>query len=39
MLELKNITFQVNEDGQEKGIIRDISLQVPDGKRPSSLQV
>ena len=32
MLELKNITFQVNEDGQEKGIIRDISLQVPDGK-------
>ena len=32
MLELKNITFQVNEDGQEKGIIRDISLRVPDGK-------
>ncbi len=32
MLELKNVTFQVNEDGQEKGIIRDISLKVPNGK-------
>ena len=32
MLELKHITFQVNEDGQEKSIIRDISLSVPDGK-------
>ena len=32
MLELKNITFQVNEEGQEKQIIRDISLRVPDGK-------
>ena len=32
MLELKNITFQVNEDNQEKEIIRDISLRIPDGK-------
>ena len=32
MLELKNISFGVNEDGQEKEIIRDISLQIPDGK-------
>ena len=32
MLELKNLTFQVNEEGQERQIIRDISLQVPDGK-------
>ncbi len=32
MLELKNISFGVSEDGQEKEIIRDISLQIPDGK-------
>ncbi len=32
MLELKNISFGVNEDGQEKEIIRDISLSIPDGK-------
>lgn len=32
MLELKNITFQVNEDNQNKEIIRDISLRIPDGK-------
>ena len=32
MLELKNITFQVHDDGQERGIIRDISLTLPDGK-------
>lgn len=32
MLELKNISFGVNEDGQEKEIIRDISLTIPDGK-------
>ncbi len=32
MLELKNITFQVNEDNQKKEIIRDISLQIPNGK-------
>ena len=32
MLELRNITFQVHDDGQERGIIRDISLTLPDGK-------
>ena len=32
MLELKNITFRVNEEGQNKEIIHDISLTVPDGK-------
>ena len=32
MLELRNLTFGVNEDGQDKEIIRDISLTVPDGK-------
>lgn len=32
MLELKNISFQVDADGQDKEIIRDISLTIPDGK-------
>ncbi len=32
MLELNNISFKVNEDGQDKEIIRDISLTLPDGK-------
>ena len=32
MLELKNISFNVNDEGPEKEIIRDISLTVPDGK-------
>lgn len=32
MLELKNISFGVNEEGQEKEIIRDISLTIPDNK-------
>ena len=32
MLEIKNLSFRVNDDGQEKDIIRDISLTVPDGK-------
>lgn len=32
MLELKNISFMVHDDGQERGIIRDISLTIPDGK-------
>ena len=32
MLELKNISFQVASDGEEKGIIRDISLTISDGK-------
>ena len=30
MLELKNITFDVEDEGQEKEIIRDISLTIPD---------
>ncbi len=32
MLELKNISFGVDSDGQEKEIIRDISLTIPDNK-------
>ncbi len=32
MLELKNISFDVDSDGQEKEIIRDISLVIPDNK-------
>ncbi len=32
MLELKNISFKVDEEGQDKEIIRDISLTVPDDK-------
>ncbi|MBQ9155734.1 MAG: ATP-binding cassette domain-containing protein [Eubacterium sp.] len=32
MLELRNVSFGVNEEGQEKEIIRDISLTIPDGK-------
>ena len=32
MLELKNLFFQVDDDGTDKEIIRDISLSVPDGK-------
>ena len=32
MLELKNISFQVEAEGQKKEIIRDISLTVPGGK-------
>ena len=32
MLELKNISFQVDDEGREKEIIRDISLKIPDGK-------
>ena len=32
MLELKNISFGVDEEGQEKEIIRDISLTIPDNK-------
>ena len=31
MLELKNLYFQVDDDGTDKEIIRDISLSVPDG--------
>jgi Fe-S cluster assembly ATP-binding protein len=32
MLELKNISFEVESDGADKEIIRDISLTVPDNK-------
>ena len=32
MLELKNISFGVDSDGQEKEIIRNISLTIPDNK-------
>ena len=32
MLELKQITFQVNDDGQKKEIIHDISMTLPEGK-------
>ncbi len=32
MLELKQITFQVNDDGQNKEIIHDISMTLPEGK-------
>lgn len=32
MLELKNVSFQVNADGQDKEIVRDVSLTVPDDK-------
>lgn len=32
MLELQNISFQVDAEGQDKEIIRDISLTIPDDK-------
>ena len=32
MLELKNISFEVSDEGQDKEIIRDISLSIPNGK-------
>ena len=32
MLELKHLCFEVNDDKGEKGIIKDISLKVNDGK-------
>lgn len=32
MLELKNISFEVSQDGKEKEIIKDISFVIPDGK-------
>ncbi|SFG67911.1 ABC transporter ATP-binding protein [Oribacterium sp. WCC10] len=32
MLELQNISFQVDDEGQDKEIIRDISLTIPDNK-------
>ncbi len=32
MLEIKNLSFNVNDESQEKEIIKDISLTIPDGK-------
>ena len=32
MLKIKNLSFTVNDDGQEKRIIRNVSLEIPDGK-------
>ncbi len=32
MLELRNITFNVDDGGQDKEIIRDVSLTIPDGR-------
>ena len=32
MLELRNVSFQVDEEGKEKEIVRDISLTVPERK-------
>ena len=32
MLELKNISFDVQEGSQEIGIIRDVSFTIPDNK-------
>ena len=32
MLELRNVSFQVDSEGAEKEIVRDISLTVPDRK-------
>ena len=32
MLEMKNVSFQVDAEGAEKEIVRDISLTVPDRK-------
>lgn len=32
MLELKNVSFEVDDDGDSKGIIKDLSLTIEDGK-------
>ena len=32
MLQIKNLSFSVDTEGQEKEILRDISLEIPDGK-------
>ncbi len=32
MLELQNISFQVDDEGEDREIVRDISLTIPDGK-------
>ena len=31
MLELQDICFQVNEDSQEKGILKHVNLKIEDG--------
>ena len=32
MLQIKNLSFAVDDQGQEKEILRDVSLEIPDGK-------
>lgn len=32
MLEVKNLTFKVNENGIERSIVKDISFQAKDGE-------
>ena len=32
MLELTNLSFQVSDEGREKGILRNVSLSIPDGE-------
>lgn len=32
MLQIKNLSFRVDDDGKEKEIIKNISLEIPDGK-------
>ena len=32
MLEMRNVSFQVDAEGNEKEIVRDISLTIPDRK-------
>ena len=32
MLELKNISYIVNEDGKEKAILKDINLEIKKGE-------
>ena len=32
MLEVKNLTFKVNENGIERSIVKDISFQVGEGE-------
>ena len=32
MLEVKNLTFKVNENGIERSIVKDISFEVADGE-------
>lgn len=32
MLKINNLSFKVNADGQEKEILKDVTLEIPDGK-------